>query len=97
MQLSEFINQLKNAKTDDEIHVLVVGLRNGKVKDSWQPIETAPIDEWVLMLDGSNCKISTRQTGCNVYVDKRLKDGQTFNAYLHSYTHWQPLPEPPKD
>ena len=93
----ELIQKLRNAKTPQDEQIIIKLMHRFPFRDDWQPIETAPIDEWVLMLDGSNCKISTRQTGCNVYVDKRLKDGQTVNAYLHSYTHWQPLPELPTE
>ena|SRR5579872_1661857 len=57
----------------------------------WQPIETAPIDEEVLVFDGDEILIAYKND-----------DGY----WIHSYTpsterllpsHWMPLPEPPEE
>jgi hypothetical protein len=57
---------------------------------TWQPIETAPLDEWVLVyaapahgLDGFICTARYHSDG-----------GWCVDELRHT-THWMPLPEPP--
>ena len=61
-------------------------------RPEWQPIETAPVDEWVLMLDGDRT-MSRSRYDIPVYVDMVESGGQGRGT---SYTHWMPLPKPPK-
>ena len=56
----------------------------------WQPIETAPLDQWVLVyaapahgLDGFIC------------TARHHSDGGWCVDELRHTTHWMPLPEPP--
>ena len=59
----------------------------------WQPIRTAPRDEWVLLYGGG------------VYDLAKFENGGWFTALLRPSphwsfirpTHWQPLPEPPEN
>lgn len=64
----------------------------------WQPIETAPRDVKVIM--GGWYIVSERK-------DWETRDGVVYESYLFGflkrrtirssdYTHWMPLPEPPK-
>lgn len=60
---------------------------------SWMPIETAPTNEWVLVLDGiGDVCAAHHQFGYWYawfdYVGEDLK--------LTGVTHWQALPEPPE-
>lgn len=67
-------------------------------RNRWQPIETAPEDEWVLIA------LSTGEVYRAVLT---LDDGEYSPAwYLTAFvplhpkltpTHWQPLPEPPSE
>ena len=52
------------------------------------------IDEFALWLDG---KQSMGHHQPFVHVDKINKRGECLVNYLHNYTHWQPLPQPPKE
>src|SRR5690625_368782 len=67
----------------------------------WQPIETAPIGIWCLFLDGRGT-MEAAIYGHAVHVDKVLQKAdnepihETFYNYYHNYTHWMPLPQPPK-
>jgi hypothetical protein len=58
----------------------------------WQPIETAPKDEVILVYDGDDIYMaewddSFNSRGWRLYID---------GARLYRTTHWMPLPEPPK-
>ena len=64
---------------------------------TWQPIETAPKDgRWVLL-----CTI-TEDGDYNCYPEAfRYEKGEWYSAIDGSaittkFTHWMPLPEPPK-
>jgi hypothetical protein len=62
---------------------------------TWQPIETAPMDEWILAW----------WNGCAIQqVRKDSFEGKPhtywYDLYRHKsepLTHWMPLPAPPKD
>ena len=66
---------------------------------NWQPIETAPHgdvgpdEEWVMLL------VANRRGGIEVVnairVD-RAKEAAAADDELCWFTHWMPLPEPPK-
>jgi hypothetical protein len=47
----------------------------------------------VLFLDGDASILSD----CYVHIDCIDSNGECFENYLHNYTHWMPLPEPPKE
>ena len=55
-------------------------------KDPWQPIETAPKDTDLQYLYGAWINGEWYQTICYCLS----------NPEIYKFTHWQPLPEPPK-
>lgn len=64
----------------------------------WIPVsERLPQkNKFVLFLDGKN----TMDKCERVYVDKIVESVSgcdCFENYLHNYTHWMPLPEPPNN
>lgn len=90
MTKDEFLEKLKAAKQandNDLIHVLLVGLCNGRVTDNWQPIETVPKNKVVLMFDDSLDVVT---------INMAHEDGSTLKMPLDCYSHWMPLPEPPE-
>jgi hypothetical protein len=76
----------------------------------WQPIETAPKDQWIFVYEGNvkrfsvkNCYVCQWAYADQFWYEKtsnipditRLKNNIT--TYLTCRpTHWMPLPEPPK-
>ena len=64
--------------------------RQFREKFSWQPIETAPLDETRVLLCDS--------TGA-IYIGFRNRwgtwDDGDFYDDMGNMTHWMPLPEPP--
>lgn len=62
---------------------------------TWQPIETAPEDTYVLVwcpdYFGSECGIARLQSWDNYWM--------AFEGYLPlaTPTHWMPLPNPPEE
>lgn len=63
--------------------------------DSWQPIETAPLAEMVLLWAPAwRHPFPGRRNGDNgaVYVDTCETEARGWQAHA---THWQPLPDPP--
>lgn len=62
--------------------------------DDWQPIETAPKDTFVLI----NCVYGGVQRACFYPDNKNQKwRGGSSECYDNNEpTHWQPLPQPPK-
>lgn len=61
---------------------------------NWQPIETAPDGESVLLAYkfGLGCAIGHKDDG-GVW---RGHEGTNWGNGLARFTHWMPLPEPPK-
>lgn len=58
----------------------------------WQPIDTAPLAEWVLVWGpGSIVRSAAR---CQVEGKEWWTDGSAITVKL---THWAPLPSPPID
>ncbi len=62
--------------------------------NEWQPIETAP-------KDGSDCIFFTPQYGGKQIISFLYPDGQPWlemghNHVAQQFTHWMPLPNPPK-
>ena len=47
----------------------------------------------VLFCDGKNTIYKYRQ----IYIDFLDNRNEATENYLHNYTHWQPLPAPPKE
>jgi prepilin-type processing-associated H-X9-DG protein len=70
-------------------------LNKGKVMDNWiKCTDRLPeIGRNVLFLDGN----ATMLSDCNMYIDCIDSNGECFENYLHNYTQWIPLPEPPKE
>ena len=71
----------------------------------WQPIETAPKDEWILLcIRGFIPAVGRWQADRGVFdwVDAdTMPDNRSWEAYLDSnpewpVTHWMPLPDPPQ-
>lgn len=56
----------------------------------WQPIETAPTAEWVLVWGPSS--IVRAAAKCRVGAHVWWLDGDRIGVEI---THWAPLPEPP--
>lgn len=51
------------------------------------------IGEWALWLDGEK---TMGHHGPFLHVDKINHRKEAFVNYIHNYTHWMPLPAPPK-
>jgi hypothetical protein len=70
---------------------------------SWQPIETAPKDECVLVALDPECPFSGRdRVACAERVGRyggtthdEWKVSGTSEYLVSTPTHWMPLPEPP--
>ena len=69
---------------------------------TWQPIETAPMDEersfLVLCAGNEMCETLIRQAAMfegNIYPDSCAGYIDWEDA-IRDATHWQPLPEPPQ-
>ena len=59
----------------------------------WQPIETAPPDEWVEVIVAGRFDngVSYVQVSCRTYA------GHWHGLRLSPPTHWMPLPPPPAE
>lgn len=53
-----------------------------------------PVGLWVLWLDGDKT-MTPHNAQC--HIDKINKRGECLVNYTHNYTHWMPLPQPPKE
>jgi len=72
---------------------------------SWQPIETAPIDEVVLVIHAHFGIIQARK--CSKMVASKIEAETLFPwdspagdgnwLYTRDLSHWMPLPEPPAE
>jgi hypothetical protein len=76
----------------------------------WQPIETAPKDEWILVYQpygegftGGHCFVVKWAYGNKFWYDKcsNILEIKSLKEHVTTYhtctpTHWVPLPEPPK-
>lgn len=74
----------------------------------WQPIETAPMDEMVLVCIDGEVTVASKVPQNQVYDFEFLNmkfeipkegiwvDPLDCNEVLPLPTHWMPLPEPPK-
>lgn len=60
---------------------------------TWQPIETAPGNETILVCQSQNGIICTAR-GKNKYGDWRTGTGPM--DYIAAVTHWMPIPAQPK-
>jgi hypothetical protein len=65
---------------------------------TWQPIESAPVDGTPI-LGAWQCLNKRWDMNCMFWFEE---DGEgdwfDYNAeYIHTPTHWMPLPEPPED
>ena len=66
-------------------------------RDEWQPISTAPEDDWCLMATsdgtvGEAMWLADEETGAQVWYWA----GFVAVHASHTPTHWRPLPPPPK-
>jgi hypothetical protein len=59
-------------------------------RTGWQPIETAPLDEWVLVYAAT-----AHGLGGFICTARHHSDGGWCVDELRHTTHWMPLPEPP--
>ena len=55
--------------------------------------ELPPKDVWVLWLDGEQTMAPYNDAR---HIDKIDNRGECVVNYIHNYTHWMPLPQPPK-
>ncbi len=60
----------------------------------WQPIETAPVNTEVLLYCPYRCVSNTERIEVSFY--RFGGDGGSVSQHPWA-THWQPLPEPPKE
>lgn len=60
------------------------------LENQWQPIETAPLDGDVVDIWMNDKRI------CNVWWDGELMKWRKGLATFENPTHWQTLPQPPK-
>lgn len=69
-------------------------------KNKWQPIETAPVDEWIMVV-----AVDEEKTWLPAVVIKKLdglfyesydEDGEGVDNNKWELTHWRPLPKLPK-
>ena len=63
--------------------------------DNWISVEDKLPEkgELVLFCDSKNTICRDRQ----IYLDLLDNRNEAVYNYLHNYTHWQPLPSPPKE
>ena len=72
------------------------------MQDEWQPIATAPKDKTIIIFT-KNENIWVVQYGQNLitgdeaFVVGTASDGDQMFIKLDDATHWQPLPQPPKE
>jgi hypothetical protein len=67
--------------------------------DNWKPIESAPRNKRVLVVSDMG-NIYAAQWAQNPFTDDikyKIADLDNGESLLVNATHWQPLPEPPKD
>ena len=57
----------------------------------WQPIETAPENEWIIL---GSCKPEIVTFG--VKIDGRCINADLGYFCIEGVTHWMPIPPPPK-
>ena len=55
--------------------------------------ELPPKDVWVLWIDGKQTMTPHNAT---CHIDKIDNRGECLVNYIHNYSHWMPLPQPPK-
>ena len=60
---------------------------------TWQPIETAPKNDVIIVTDGGYYIMAFWQSG--EWIAGFVSDTVSLTIKLHP-THWMPLPEPPK-
>lgn len=55
----------------------------------WQPIESAP-------KDGTSVLLADHDSFIIGFWNGSAWDDGDFNSYMSGFTHWMPLPSPPK-
>lgn len=85
----------------DETLALITRLRAAEARTAWQPIETAPLDEWVWV--ASEPHRGAKDLGHTVQVWKikaRLEAGwwvvSDGNTFAQEPTHWAHIQRPPR-
>ena len=68
------------------------GFEDGKHYSTWQPIDTAPKDRWILAINAHN---NYRQFVVE-WRDGRWYYGEGAMDWIDNPTHWQELPLPPQ-
>jgi len=71
----------------------------------WQPIKTAPWEQWVLVTSGKYNGVNTFPFVAGLYGDFMSEKGQEAswfalengNRVEEKLTHWMPLPDPPDE
>jgi hypothetical protein len=67
---------------------------------NWQPIETAPKGELVIVADGAMIAVAVLHLGTWHFWEGGIDDEENanMNSWLPNYgpTHWMPLPAPPE-
>lgn len=97
--------QIKNGFTDEQMTSYRQGFMDA-IREYEQRIaaDVQPINQWISVKDRlpENCiEVLVYDTDCGIVIgwyDKEIGDfAADFISPLDAVTHWQPLPEPPKD
>lgn len=62
----------------------------------WQPIETAPLEQWVLVYGGDGIEVAVKTCFDEWLMTGYCEESMKHMAYENP-THWMPLPEAPND
>ena len=86
----EFLKEYSAGKVNDSLWGFEQYCKENPDLEGWQPIETAPKDGTSIM-----CFALDNKSRVDHFSSKSLSFWKEYPD--HKYTHWQPLPEPPKD
>ena len=81
----------------EKVHKLVEAIRAALEAQQWQPIETAPENELVLLYCPETGCVSNKERVELDYASQGWRNEVANNMSYHSWaTHWMPLPKPPQ-
>ena len=97
----QVLDDIEAGKTVKKIRLLEAELTTLKAENEWQPIETAPKDEFVLLAGPSGYTtietVFTTGRMCSDYHAGRWIDhaNDDLTDWGFNPTHWMTLPKPP--